>query len=287
MKQILTLLIPAFLATNAFAQFNITPFLTCLTHDTVAATATAYFGYESFEPAVVTIPTGNNNRFIPDPPNRNQPQLFSPGYFEKAFRVTFPIASSIFWSFNGFAIPVAGGTSLPCPSAVPPPSNLPPAVAALPYSQQLAAIGGQSGITWSPVSGVPAGLTLSPNGLLTGTPQVPGQNNITVQATDGINTTQRQYGLLVGNGLTIDDAISTRAPGFTPQFRLVTNIATVISATAACDVTEFVVTGGGACTVPNSNAVLGRVASSGLALNGWQVTCSGGTATAFAVCSKQ
>jgi hypothetical protein len=46
-----------------------------------------------------------------------------------------------------------------------------------------------------------------------------------------------------------------------------------------------VVTGGGSCNVPNSNTVLGRIATSEPSSNGWQVTCSGGTATAVAVCN--
>jgi hypothetical protein len=83
----------------------------------------------------------------------------------------------------------------------------------------------------------------------------------------------------------VDDAVSTRAAGFTPNFRVVTNVGATISTTATCNQNEFVITGGGGCTVPNSNTVLGRIATSGPASNGWQVTCSGGTATAVAVCS--
>lgn len=142
-------------------------------------------------------------------------------------------------------------------------------------------------ISWSVVGGLPDGLSLSSAGLLSGTPQTGGQFFITVQATDGFTTSQRTYGLLISNGVNINDAVSTRAAGFTPQFRVVTNVAATITAAAACDATEFVVTGGGGCTVPNSNTVQGRVAASGPASNGWQVTCSGGTATAVAVCRKQ
>ncbi len=280
MKQILRLLIPALFSTSAFA-LNITPFLTCVTNDPGTATTTAYFGYESFEESVTTVPLGIGNRFLPPPTHRNQPAVFVPGYFEKAFRVTFPAPGEIFWFFNESATR-AGSDSVPCSAAA-----LPSVIVSLPYSQQLTAIGGHSGITWSPLGALPTGLTLSTDGLLSGTPQLAGQFSLTVKATDGLTNSVRQYGLLVGNGVTINDAVSTRAPGFTPQFRVVTNIAATTTATAACDVTEFVVTGGGACTVPSSNTVLGRIASSGPALNGWQLICSGGAATAVAVCSKQ
>ena len=288
MKRILKFLLPAFFAASAFANPNVTPFLTCVTQDPVAGTTTAYFGYESLEPSVVTIQIGNDSRFLPDPPNRNQPVNYSPGYYEKAFRVTFPATMAVFWSFNGFAIP-ANANSAPCPvtANAPPPPALPPATVAMPYSQQLKSIGGQLAVVWSVAGTLPSGLGLSPTGLLSGTPQSAAQTFLTFRASDGITASQHTYGLLIGDGVTIDDALSTRAPGFTPQFRVVTAIAATISATAACDVTEFAITGGGVCTIPNSNTVLGRIAASGPVSNGWQVTCSGGTATAVAVCSKQ
>jgi hypothetical protein len=258
----LKLLLPAFFATGAFA-FNITPFLTCVAYDPAAGMTTAYFGYESFEQSIITIPVGSNNRITPDPPNRNQPTLFFPGYFEKAFRVTFPASSAVFLSFNGFAIP-ANSNSAACPATTntAPTPALPPATAGVPYSQQLRAIGGQAGVSRSAVGPLPSGLGLSPTGLLSGIPLAPGQSPLTIQATDGITTSQHTYSLLIANGVTIDDAVSTRAPGFTPQFRVVTTVAATITAAAACDATEFIITGGGTCTVPNSNTVMGRVAAS-------------------------
>jgi hypothetical protein len=130
----------------------------------------------------------------------------------------FPSSTNIFWSFNGFAIPI-GSNSVPCaPTAGSPlPLSLPPAMTLLPYSQQLVANLRQAAVTWSVVGALPAGLTLSPTGLLSGAPQTGGQTFITVQATDGFTTSQRTYGLLIGNGVTINDAVSTRAPGFTPH----------------------------------------------------------------------
>jgi hypothetical protein len=266
---------------SAQAQFKIAPFLTCVTHDTTAGTVTAYFGYESFEQSIINIPVGSNNRIIPDPADRNQPTLFFPGYFEKAFRFTFPDASNIFLSFNGFAIP-ASATSLPCPSSMP---NLPPGLVGLPYTQQLAAIGGQAGLTWSAVSGFPSGLGVSSGGQINGTPLAAGQFTVTVQVTDGLTASNQTYELTINSSLAINDPASTRAPGFSPQFRVAMMPSSTISATVSCDLNEFAITGGGACTVPNSNTVTGRIATSQPSANGWTVICSGGTATAVAVCS--
>jgi len=287
MNRLLRLLLPAFFATGAFAAFNVTSFLSCIVNDPVAGTITAYFGYESFEPAAVTIPFGSDNRFVPPPANRSQPSLFLPGYHEKSFRVTYPVGS-LLYIFNGAGItvnqhsPVCAST-IALPPALP---ALPPATALVPYSQRLTAIGGLSAPSWSVIGNLPAGLGLSAEGVLAGTPQIAGPTSLTVQATDGFTTSQQSYSLIVGNGVTISDAASTRAPGFTPQFRVVTNVASGITATASCDTTEFVITGGGGCTVPNSNTVQGRIATSGPATNGWTVTCSGGAANAAAICSR-
>jgi hypothetical protein len=47
------------------------------------------------------------------------------------------------------------------------------------------------------------------------------------------------------------------------------------------------VTGGGACTVPNSNTIQGRIATNQPTANGWTISCSGGTATAVVVCQSK
>lgn len=53
-----------------------------------------------------------------------------------------------------------------------------------PLSQQLSASGGQPPYVWSVVDNMPAGLTLSSAGLVSGTPTVIGPSNFTVKATD-------------------------------------------------------------------------------------------------------
>ena len=64
-------------------------------------------------------------------------------------------------------------------------TSLPDAQVGVAYSQQLAASGGTSPFIWSvSVGSLPAGLTLSASGLLSGTPIVSGAFNFTVQVVD-------------------------------------------------------------------------------------------------------
>ena len=103
MKRFLMLCI-AVAGVHAQTTYNMNGFLTCVSVNQAAGTFTAYFGYESFEQSVVSIVVGSLNSFLPDPANRNQPTLYLPGYFEKAFRVTAPLGDSLLWLFNGAQI---------------------------------------------------------------------------------------------------------------------------------------------------------------------------------------
>ena len=65
-------------------------------------------------------------------------------------------------------------------------SSMPPATTAVAYSVTLAASGGSGTYTWSMASGtLPAGLTLSSAGLLSGTPTSAGSFSFSVKVTDG------------------------------------------------------------------------------------------------------
>ena len=66
------------------------------------------------------------------------------------------------------------------------PSTSPAGSLGAAYSQQITASGSTAPYTFSVVSGtLPAGLTLTPGGLLSGTPTTPGLSTVTIQATDG------------------------------------------------------------------------------------------------------
>jgi hypothetical protein len=77
-------------------------------------------------------------------------------------------------------------TALAITTALPQPQ----AVVGVAYSQTLGATGGVAPYSWSVTSGsLPAGLTLSPGGLLSGTPTATGLFNFTLQVTDSAGST--------------------------------------------------------------------------------------------------
>jgi hypothetical protein len=64
-------------------------------------------------------------------------------------------------------------------------TSVPPGTVAQPYRTNLATTGGLNPETWSVASGsLPAGLTLSPGGIISGTPTKPGPAKFTVKAAD-------------------------------------------------------------------------------------------------------
>ncbi|MFO1394416.1 MAG: putative Ig domain-containing protein [Steroidobacteraceae bacterium] len=91
------------------------------------------------------------------------------------------------------------------PTIVIGPSALPPANQGLTYSQSITASGGTAPYTYAISSGsLPAGMTLSSSGVLSGTPSVSGSFSFTVTATDALTYTGTQaYTLAVGAAPTI------------------------------------------------------------------------------------
>lgn len=84
---------------------------------------------------------------------------------------------------------------------------LPAGIQGLVYSQALAATGGNPPYQWSVVSGgLPVGLSLSSDGLISGTPTTLGTNNVTLQATDGA-----QAAALKSFSFTINPAIPAQS----------------------------------------------------------------------------
>jgi len=76
--------------------------------------------------------------------------------------------------------------ALGCPVVVISPATMPNATFGVPYSQTLTATGGAGPFTFSVVSGaLPAGLTLTAGGVLSGTPTTVGSSTFVVQATNG------------------------------------------------------------------------------------------------------
>jgi Galactose oxidase, central domain len=77
------------------------------------------------------------------------------------------------------------------PLVISTPSPLPTAPVGSPYNQALAATGGIPPVTWVLIGGsLPTGLSLAPNGVISGTATTQQTSNFTVQATDSANPAQ-------------------------------------------------------------------------------------------------
>jgi hypothetical protein len=67
---------------------------------------TAFFGYQSDNPAAVDIPAGPDNRFQPTPQYRGQPEAFLPGRVQYAFSVIFD-GNSLVWTLKTVTVTVS------------------------------------------------------------------------------------------------------------------------------------------------------------------------------------
>jgi uncharacterized repeat protein (TIGR02543 family) len=92
------------------------------------------------------------------------------------------------------------------------PTTLPDGQAGTTYSQTLAASGGTAPYTFTETGNLPAGLTLSSDGALTGTPTTAGASSFTVTATDAESNTGSQ-----AYTLTMDPAPAPPAPPAPPK----------------------------------------------------------------------
>lgn len=90
-------------------------------------------------------------------------------------------------------------TNATCPAIVVSPSSLPNGAAGSSYNQSITASGGTAPYTYAVTTGsLPAGVTLSSGGLLSGTPTFGGTYNFTVTATDANSCTgERAYAWVV------------------------------------------------------------------------------------------
>jgi Ice-binding-like/Putative Ig domain/IPTL-CTERM motif len=91
----------------------------------------------------------------------------------------------------------------PCPTITIAPSTVSTLIVGSAYSQPLTASGGTGSYTFTIFSGnLPAGLTLSSGGLLSGTPTTAGSSTVTIRATDGSGCPGAiTYTIVVAGGL--------------------------------------------------------------------------------------
>lgn len=117
-----------------------------------------------------------------------------------------------------FQITVASGLSITTAAA------LPNASINVSYSQTLAAAGGTTPYTWAVTSGaLPAGLTLSAGGAISGTPTAGGTYHFTATVTDSASATaSQQFTLIVAGGLTITTTSLPNGKSGAPYSQVVT-----------------------------------------------------------------
>ncbi|MBI4548082.1 MAG: putative Ig domain-containing protein [Ignavibacteriae bacterium] len=127
-----------------------------------------------------------------------------------------------------------------CPTITVNPSLLPNGTVGTSYSQTLSASGGTSPYTFAVTSGVlPAGLSLSSSGIISGTPTTVGSFTFTVTATDAQNCTgNRSY------TLTIDCPTITITPSTLPNGTVGLSYSQTLTASGGTSPYTFSVTGG-------------------------------------------
>ena len=106
-------------------------------------------------------------------------------------------------------------------------SDLPDAFVGAPYSYTFGALGNAGAVTFSSIA-VPAGMTLSTAGVLSGTPTSPGFVSIQFNLSDGVDTQFRSYGLTVSP---INVAAAGPAPAVLPN--ITQNVAYSTTVTAS------------------------------------------------------
>lgn len=120
-------------------------------------------------------------------------------------------------SIQAFSIaitPAACGPS--CPAIPITPATLPTATTGASYSQTLSASGGVAPYTFSTSSILPAGLTLTAGGLLSGTPTQTGSFSLMISATDSNGCIgEHTYTLLIGTPLSAPSTITATASSTT------------------------------------------------------------------------
>jgi|SRR5215469_3766225 len=95
--------------------------------------------------------------------------------------------------------------NLPAPPTITTPSPLPGGTVGQPYSETLTATGGTPPFAWSVSAGsLPANLTLSSTGTISGTPTTTGTSNFTVKVTDALSqSATKAFSLTISAALTI------------------------------------------------------------------------------------
>jgi hypothetical protein len=251
MKKTIMTIIAALSMPALHAQ--VAPILDCVELDQANHLLIVTWGYVNTSNQVVTFLPGSNNFFHPPPSTQGQPIDYQPGVFHHVFQTTVELDffSSTLWHLNGFdAI------------AINDPTNY--------------CAGGTVSCWDTNGNGV-----CDPSEDINGDGKCDARDCLGRVGAAGLQGPQGQKGATGAAG-------PAGPPGILAAIATVTVPSTTAAATATCSVTQVVLNGGGACVVPSTNSISGRLASSGPSgSNGWTVTCSVGNATAVALCATK
>jgi hypothetical protein len=244
------------LAAVAIAAHAQTPVVDCVVLNTQTGMYTAYFGYTGTYSSSATIPAGTSNYVDSTAVLRGAvPTSFPPNSQHMLFSLTFTSTLTPGWHLNGATATASSAAASSCQ---------------VPVATQLA----NTALTrcWDRN----ANQTCDP------WEDVDGDGFCTILDCAGPAGQTGAMGPAGPQG-----SVGPTGPaGTVPVFQTVTVSPALANATASCGANQFLVTGGGVCTVPNL-AGAGRVATSAPSSNGWTVSCNAGQAVAVAVCAPQ
>jgi hypothetical protein len=135
-------------------------------------------------------------------PNLEVCLLERPGAFWTLAALLFPVLLGLAVAGCAGTVSSAPATPSPAPPSISPlqviSSQLPNGTVAVAYSFSVSASGGSAPYVWSLQSGaLPAGLTLTPGGTITGTPTASGVARFAVQVSDGVRSSSANLSLNV------------------------------------------------------------------------------------------
>ena len=240
-------------------------------------TLVAYWGYANKCSGPVTFPQGNSNFFFPGDPLIGQPTVFEPGIHYRVHVVQWqltPGQPSLTWLLGNNTATATQAIQMYCQN---PTGLIWKGTWSATKSYFANDVVSYNGSRW--MAKKPEYIPLFPSdlsGMNIGITPVEGDywTMLAGQGPQGIPGSQGPPG--------------PTGPSGVASITTVTVPTTTVTATAACNTNQVLISGGGTCTVPNTNSISGRIASSGPAgNNNWTVTCSAGQATAVALCAAK
>jgi hypothetical protein len=238
-----------------------TPVVDCVVVNPATSNLVAYFGYVNNLNGPVTVPAGPGNTVTGLQIYGPVPTYFGSTAAHILFSVQFVPAATATWTLNGQTATATSSSvsSPPCQVAV--------------------------GVTLPAQSGARCWNTLAAQGgptTCTAAEDADGDGFCTILDCTGPAGSGGPAGATGSQG----PQGPSGSPATAPALKTYSSSPGTANATASCGANEFLVTGGGTCTVPNL-ANMGRIASSSPTANGsgWAVSCNAGQANAVAVCA--